>query len=224
MLCEQIADLEVVRAFDKPEIFLVEMPKLDFDLCILDIEMPRLNGLQLANLLPDKFIIFTTAYKEYASEAYDLNAIDYVRKPIQKDRLQQAINKVKSRLESVNVGLEKEKNFVSLNTDQGKALLYFDQIAYFRVSEADSRDKIAFFMDKTSLLLKNISFEKLQDLLPEQDFARINKKELIALRIVRGFSFDEIVSQIETEKGKFLSFNLSEVYRNEFLRKIGQGI
>ncbi|MGB6092555.1 MAG: response regulator [Moheibacter sp.] len=54
MLCEQIPDLEVVRAFDNPVKFLEEVKNLDFDFCILDIEMPEMNGLQIANLLNGK--------------------------------------------------------------------------------------------------------------------------------------------------------------------------
>jgi len=85
MLCEQLPELEVVKAFNNPKLFLAEVPNVDFDLCILDIEMPEMNGLQVANLLNGKPVIFTTAYKEYASEAFDINAIDYVSKPIKKN-------------------------------------------------------------------------------------------------------------------------------------------
>ena len=82
LLCEQIPELEVVRAFNDPEVFLKEFSKLNFDLCILDIEMPGTNGIQVAALLKGKPVIFTTAYKDYAINAFDLDAIDYVLKPI----------------------------------------------------------------------------------------------------------------------------------------------
>lgn len=72
MLCEQIPELEVVKAFNRTDLFLSEIDKIDFDLCILDIEMPRMNGVEIARLLKDKLIIFTTAHKEYAAEAFDL--------------------------------------------------------------------------------------------------------------------------------------------------------
>ena len=93
MLCEQIPELEVVRAFNHPQKLLQAIPNLEFDLCILDIEMPDLNGLQVANLLNGKPVIFATAFDEHAADAFDLNAIDYVRKPLSLDRLQQAVEK-----------------------------------------------------------------------------------------------------------------------------------
>ena len=71
MLCEQIDDIEVVKAFVDPELFINELDNLEFDFCILDIEMPKINGLQVANLLQNKPFIFATAYKEYATDAFD---------------------------------------------------------------------------------------------------------------------------------------------------------
>ena len=93
LLCEQIEGIEVVKAFNNPKIFLQEIDDIDCDLCILDIEMQGMNGLQAAGLIKHKKIIFTTAYKEYAAEAFDLDVVDYVRKPIKKERLQQAFEK-----------------------------------------------------------------------------------------------------------------------------------
>ncbi|NCU02702.1 MAG: response regulator transcription factor [Chitinophagaceae bacterium] len=216
LLCEQLPELEVVKAFNNPELFLNELPKLDFDLCILDIEMPGINGLQVANLLNGKPVIFITAYKEYAAEAFDLDAIDYVRKPVKKERLQQAVAKARERL----ANKEQNKKFIQLNTDKGKALVFFDQLCYIRTSEIDSRDKIAELFDRTVITLKNISFEKLQQLLPENNFVRINKKELISLHTIQLFSFDEITTNIPDASGGNLKLSLSEVYRNSFLQKV----
>lgn len=216
MLCEQIPELEVVKAFNNPKLFLAELPKLDFDLCIIDIEMPEMNGLQVANLLNGKPVIFTTAYKEYAAEAFDIDAIDYVRKPVKKERLQQAVSKAFNQLS----GKSPKKHFIQLNTDKGKALVFFDQLCYVKIAESDSRDKVAILSDGSSLVLKNISFEKLQALLPSNSFCRVNKKELISLNIVQVFSFDEITTTLKDDFGKSLKITLSESYRNDFLKKV----
>lgn len=216
MLCEQLPELEVVKAFNNPEAFLVGLPKLDFDICFLDIEMPRMNGLQVANLLNGKPVIFITAYKEYAAEAFDLNAIDYIRKPVRKERLQQAVRKAIQILNNKSA----EKLFVQLNTDKGKALIFFDQLGYLKSSDQDSRDKMAFLADGTSLTLKNISFEKLLEILPPMGFCRINKKEIISIRSVKLFSSDEITANISQGPGGILKLTLSEVYRNDFIRKL----
>jgi DNA-binding LytR/AlgR family response regulator len=217
MLCEQLPELEVVKAFNNPLTFLEEVPGLDFDLCILDIEMPEMNGLQVAELLTGKAIIFTTAYKEYAAEAFDLNAIDYVRKPVKRERLQQAVQKVKERLQSQAVP---PKKFVQLNTDKGKALVYFEQIGYIETSAIDPRDKTLHLTDGNLLTIKNLSFEKIMESLPPADFCRINKKEVLALKQVQAFSFDEITTKLKNREGSTIRLSLSSVYRSEFIQKV----
>ncbi len=216
MLCEQIPELEVVKAFNNPDTFLKELSSLEFDLCILDIEMPGMDGLSIANLLGDKPVIFTTAYKEYAAEAFDLNAIDYIRKPVTKERLQTAINKALNRIGQSNL----TKNFIQINTNKGKTLLFFNQVAYIIASEMDSRDKIAHLLDGKTLVLKNISLEKLLQHLPEPDFCQVNKKVVIALHSVQFFSHDEITTNIIQSSGKPLVITLGDVYREDFLQKV----
>ena len=218
MLCEQIPELEVVKAFNNPEIFLSEIPHLDFDFCILDIEMPQMDGLQVANLLNGKPVIFTTAYKEYAAEAFDLDAIDYVRKPVKMERLQQAVQKVIQRLSKSSPNI----SFMQLNTDKGKAIIHFDQLLYIKSADLDSRDKIAYLSDGRNLTLKNIAFEKLQDILPHAEFCRVNKKELIAMKAVQVFSFDEVtITVFNADKiEKELTLTLGEVYKNDFIKRV----
>jgi len=216
MLCEQIPELEVIKAFNRPDVFLEESVHLEFDLCIMDIEMPQINGIQLAELLNGKFIIFTTAHKEYAAEAFDLDVVDFVRKPIQLERLQKAVQKtIKQLSDTKNV-----RKYIHLNTNKGKSLILFDQLCYIRSSAIDSRDKDAMLKDGSKICLKNISFGKLQTVLPQKNFCRINKHEMIAIDIVQHFSFDQITSTIPGEQNKPQMFYLSEVYRNTFLEKV----
>lgn len=217
MLCEQIPELEVVKAFNSSKTFLEETHSLDFDICILDIEMPEMSGLQVAELLKGKPVIFTTAYKEYAVDAFDLNAIDYVLKPIKRERLQLAVQKAISAL-GHSVITEKCGQF---NSEKGKVLLYFNRVKYIKVSETDSRDKTVYLNDNKTLVLKNISFEELLKSLPPDQFCRINKKEVIALRIVQYFSHNEIITDL-IEAGKPLAFTLTEVYRVNFMNRVSR--
>ncbi len=214
LLCEQIPELEVVKAFNNSAIFLNEIQELNFDLCILDIEMPGINGLEVAKLLNGKPVIFTTAHIEYAADAFDLDAIDYVRKPVMKDRLRQAVIKVIQR----SLSSETEKKFIQLNTEKGKALVYFDQLIYIRTSDIDSRDKYALLLNNKGLLLKNISFDKLDKLLPCGKFCRVNKQEIIALHHVKYYTQNGITTSVELPDGKPLILTLGENYRTHFIR------
>jgi DNA-binding LytR/AlgR family response regulator len=216
LLCEQMPELEVIKAFNDPEVFLKEFDSLDSDLCILDIEMPGISGIQLAALLKGKPVIFTTAYRDYATDAFDLDAIDYVIKPVKPERLQQAVNKAILRINPEN----RTTKHLRLNTDKGTALIDISQLVYVRTSEIDSRDKIALLSNGTILQLKNISFEKLISLLPSAGFCRVNKKELIQMSTVLFFSNDQITTDIYFQSEKALIMTLGETYRNSFISKI----
>lgn len=212
MLCEQIPGLEVVKAFNEPVALLQEYKELIFDFCILDIEMPEFNGFDMAKVLKEYPIVFSTAYKQYASDAFDINAVDYMRKPISLQRLQQAIMKVEQVLNSQPEMI----SFAQFNTNKGKAILYFEQINYIQIAEVDSRDKKVYLSDGSLVLLKNISFDKLLGILPAPDFIRINKKEIIATKIVKFFSADEVTSNLLDEQHLPLLFNLGESYKKVF--------
>jgi DNA-binding LytR/AlgR family response regulator len=215
MLCEQIPELEVVKAFNNPDVFLSEIPELEFDLCILDIEMPKISGIEVANLLQGKLIIFATAYKEFALEAFELDAVDYLQKPIKKERLQMALQKALKRSLQENP----IKKFVQLQADKGKILMYFDKINYIKTASIDSRDKEVLLDEGSTVILKNISFEKLLELLPTSDFCRINKHEIIKLGIVQFFSSDQITTNC-IFKGKNLTLTLGNSFKKDFLSKL----
>lgn len=216
IICEQIPELEVVKAYNDPDVFLSELTNLDFDLCIMDIEMPKLNGIELARMLTGKQVIFATAYKEYAADAFDLDAVDFVTKPIKLERLQKAVQKAIKRTNNT----QSPGKFIQLNTNKGKTLLYYDKICFIKSSMIDSRDKNVLLRDGVKIVLKNISFEKLQELLPQNKFCRVNKQELIAVNIVQFFSHDQITSNIIDEPGKRMVFILTEVFRKSFLEKV----
>jgi len=217
MLCEQIPGLEVVKAFNDPIKLMQASTDLDFDLCILDIEMPGLNGLEVAQLLKGKPVIFITAYKEFAAEAFDLDAVDYIRKPIQKDRLEKAITKAERLIEKGKA----EKQFMQLNTNKGKALIAFDQLLLITSAEKDKRDKLAYLENGHQITLKNISFEQLLAMLPEDNFCRISKKDIIALKAVRFFTHQEITTLVLPEnEEKELVLTIGDNFRKDFMDKV----
>lgn len=212
LLCEQINGVEVVKAYNNAEKFIQEKDELDFDVCVSDIEMPSINGLQIANLLSDKHIVFTTAYRDFAVEAFDLEVIDYITKPVQKDRLEKAFRKI----EKLTKEAKQVSEYITLNSEKGKSIINTNDVFYITVSDVDSRDKIIHFKDETTLLVKNNSFEKLKEILPTGKFSRINKREIIAMNSVNYYSHDEIVSKILID-GKPKTFTIGINFRNEFL-------
>ena len=214
LLCGEL-NVEVVKAFNNPKVFLQEIDNIDCDLCILDIEMPGTNGLQVAELIKNKKIIFTTAYKEYAAEAFDLDVVDYVRKPIKKERLQQAFEKVEKLIS------EQQKNsFFEWNTNLGKTVIFTNEIVYIKTSEIDSRDKDIKLKNNSELILKNLSFKHLSELLPQKHFVQINKKEMINVQHVKIFSSSEIILDTISNDGNPLKLSVSDVFKDQVSEKL----
>lgn len=216
MLCEQIPEVEIVKTFNNPEKLLAEIPDLEFDLLISDIEMPGMDGLHLAEMIQNKLVIFCTAYKDYAAEAFNIDAIDYITKPVKLERLQKAVSKAFERFNKP----ETAKKFIQLNTDKGKTLLYFNQIQYIKTAVSDSRDKTVLLIDGTFLNLKNVKFDALLKELPEADFCRINKKEIVAVKAIKFFNHNEIVLHHLEKNAKNSTLILSETYRSDFLKRV----
>ena len=216
LLCEQIPNVEVVKVFNDPIKFIDQSKNIAFDFCILDIEMPQLNGLEVAQLLGNKPVIFSTAYKDYAADAFDLSAIDYIRKPIQLDRLKKAVTRVEKAIGDNTA----RKDFFHANTNKGRAVLFFDQILHITTAEKDKRDKLLRLEGNEILTLKNISLDQLMELLPEEKFSKVNKKDIIALKIVKYFAHSEIVTTLISSTGQNILLSLGESFKDDFVRKV----
>lgn len=209
-----MAELEIVKVFHSPEKLLEKTSSIDFDLCITDIEMPGMDGLTLASRLQNKLVIFTTAYKEYASEAFNIDAVDYITKPVTKERLHKAVLKAFE----IHKNTIQNASFLSLNTDKGKGIVYINQLVHIKSAEHDSRDKEALLTDGSILILKNINFESLLEQIPKTSFCRVNKKEIIAIKQVKHYTHNEITLKQQRKNGNFISVLLSETYRSAFMK------
>ena len=109
---EEVADLlektncmEVKRKYQNPIIALSEFAEINPDVAFVDVDMPEIDGTTLAakfiEINPSVLIVFITAWKQYAAEAFDLNAVDYIVKPIRIDRFNQMIEKIKAKASSI---------------------------------------------------------------------------------------------------------------------------
>jgi two-component system LytT family response regulator len=97
-------NIEVIRTFTTAKDLLLEGPTLDFQVAFLDIEMPEMNGIEVAQLLKtwDKniCIIFVTAYRDYVVQAVDVQPFEYLLKPISKTHLEKTINKIEEKFQT----------------------------------------------------------------------------------------------------------------------------
>ena len=191
------------------------------DLIFLDINMPKLSGISFPKLLQNPpLIIFTTAYSEYALESYELKAVDYLLKPIQFDRLLQAIMKVKNVLNQHSGGPPANTEAATDMSEQTifiKSGSEFHQLSIKNIKYIESDGNYVTFHTGGRPILARYKLSEVLGLLPPHQFVRIHRSFVVALK------------QIETVKSHCVVIDkhevpLSSTYREGFFEIINSKI
>lgn len=187
------------------------------DLIFLDIQMPEMTGLDFLKTLknPPK-VIFTTAYREYAIQAFDLDVIDYLLKPISFDRFMQAVNKYfESVPQEVITGdpANKEKDdFFYIRAEKKNVKVRYDEINYI-----ESIKDYVKIVCKTKTVISKIMIGQLIELLPESLFLRIHRSYVVYIPNIEAFSSISVeVPGMEIPIGRH--------YKNETLKTLTHNI
>jgi len=152
----------------------------DIDILFLDINMPVIDGISFAKTLKGKTeIIFTTAYKEFAVDAFDLHACDYLLKPFSFDRFIMAVDKALENLEvrpasPGDAAVEKQDAFVFVKAEGKIYKIQHDDLLY-----AEAQGNYTRIVTSRSTLLPKMPFSKFEELLPKSVFMRIHRSFLI---------------------------------------------
>ncbi len=170
------------------------------DLVFLDINMPEVSGLSFAKLVQkDIQIVFTTAHREYAVEGFELQAVDYLLKPISFERLLQAIHKCSGNLEKTQhivkpLDLEKATNpFVFIRADRKMIKIDFDELVY--VESLSDYIKIH-TQSETHVTRETIS--NFESKLPPDRFLRIHRSFIVAASAIKAYTAEHIEIENET--------------------------
>jgi two-component system LytT family response regulator len=164
------------------------------DFIFLDIEMPLLNGFDLLSQFETLFfeVIFTTAYDSYAIKAIKYSALDYLLKPIDKEDLASAIEKIKSKRSSISklqvqmasaINNRQVPDTIALPTSEGLTFASVNDIVYCIADGGYTRMVMA---DKNSLLLSK-TLHDVEELLGEYNFFRIHNSTLVNLKQVKKY-------------------------------------
>lgn len=178
-LLAEFPEVEIVEECDSAQSAIVAVDKLKPDVVFLDIHMPGKDGfgvLEELDYMPH--VVFITAYDEYAIKAFDVNALDYLLKPIENDRLKAAIEKVKAEL--VEPVLESDK--LGMNNQvfvKDGDRCWFVNLSDVPMFESEGNYVRVYFNDNKPLILKSLN--NLANKLDENVFFRANRKFIINL-------------------------------------------
>lgn len=159
----------------------------DTHLAFVDINMPQISGIDLIKSLknPPQFI-FTTAYREYAVTAFEINAVDYLVKPFAFDRFLQAINKAANILNLANKENQpQEKDFIIVKSDNRHIKININSIIYI-----EAYREYVKIHTTDSIVLSLLSMKTILEMLPKVQFFRIHRSYIISLKhldYVQGF-------------------------------------
>ena len=190
------------------------------DFIFLDIHMPQLSGLELLGTLvkPPK-VIFTTAFSDYALQSYELNAIDYLLKPIKFERFVKAVNKAIPKKEAVvsDSLIPASKNPVAFD----EAFLYFRserkmvKVVLKDILYVESLKDYVKIVTLHELVITKHSMAALEAMLPGELFLRVHRSYMVSLDKIRSFSPGHIqLASCEVPIGK--------LYQREVMKKLNQ--
>jgi DNA-binding LytR/AlgR family response regulator len=217
---EKMPELTLVRkcsnALEANEVLKTE----DVDLMFLDIQMPQLTGIDFLKTLskPPK-VIFTTAYANYAIEGFELNALDYLLKPISLDRFMKAVNKAVEQIEllrkdtsvSNSVGNssagEEHLDYIFVKADKKLVKVNYNEIIYIE----GLKDYVIIRMD-TQRVVTLQTMKSLEDKLPPNRFKRIHRSYIINIDRINAI-VGNMVEVLEKNQPKHLP--VGKNYRDE---------
>ncbi len=206
------------------------------NLLFLDIQMPDLNGMELAHMIPETTrIIFTTAFKEYAFESYEVSALDFLLKPIRYNKFLAAVEKAKewftvyslqftgdlqanssepSELSSVNrkPSTVNQSSTIFLKVDGEYRQVALDKIIYV----CGMKDYVMFYREgERKALITHLTMKAVEEMLPQQLFMRVNRSYIVALDKIRKVDRNDCI-YIGEEGTSAEIIRVTEAYRETF--------
>lgn len=214
-------ELELLGSFTDSVEAIKAIKEQEPHLLFLDIQMPDLNGMELAHMIPSETrVIFTTAFKEYAFESYEVKALDFLLKPIRYNKFIAAIDKAREWFTAhwgqspassdLIVGAAPSVKSVFLKVDGEYRQVALSQILYV----CGMKDYVMFYLeDVRKPLITHLTMKSVEDMLPTQQFMRVNRSYIVALdkicKVDRNdciYIGDEIIHVTDAFKDAFNQF------------------
>ena len=208
--CQKISLISLKATFREPLKAIEFLNREKVDLIFLDINMPDISGMQLLQTLsPRPLIIFTTAYSQYAVESYDLNALDYLLKPVTFERFLLAINKAAAALSSKNTTGMDEDAAIFIKSGPQTYRVKVSEILYL---EKNGNYITVHLKDGNILIRENMG--DIFDLIPTADFIRVHKSYVVGIRHISMIEVHQLI--VNGEK-----IPIGSTYRDSLRDRLG---
>ncbi|MCD9853508.1 LytTR family DNA-binding domain-containing protein [Epilithonimonas sp. JDS] len=174
----KVEGINLEKTFHKQSDAEKYLRKFPVDLIFMDIQMPNKNGLDFyKSLSQDVKVIFTTAFSEYAVDAFDVNAIDYLVKPFSFDRFQKAVEKL-----ALKSSTELQSQHLLIRADYKLHKIEFEDIKLIEGLD----DYIQIHLKNASKITARSSMKNIVAKLPEKDFIRVHRSYILPIKAIKG--------------------------------------
>jgi DNA-binding LytR/AlgR family response regulator len=208
-LCEKSETVNLQKTFTQPNEALKHLRKFPADLIFCDIHMPAMTGISLVkSLQQNTMVIFTTAFSEYAAVSYELNAIDYLLKPINQKRFKQAITKAQEYFDYINRKGEGADKYIFIRADFSLAKIPLADILYIE----GSADYLKIHIKDRKTIMARMPMKDIMKKLPSIDFIRVHRSFILPF------------NKIEAVRGTTIfigdkEFPIGRTYTDEFFNR-----
>lgn len=208
-LCDKSESVDLQKTFTQPNKALKHLRKFPVDLIFCDIQMPSMTGINLVKLLPQNtMVVFTTAFCEYAAISYELNAIDYLLKPINQKRFTQSINKAHEYFDYINKKDQSAVKNIFVRADFSLVKIPLADILYIE----GLADYLKIYIKDRKTILARMTMKEMINKLPSNDFIRVHRSFILPF------------SKIEAVRGKNIfvgdkKFPIGRTYTDEFFNR-----
>jgi DNA-binding LytR/AlgR family response regulator len=211
--CDQVPSLHLLGAYTDPLDGLSYIRAMQPDLLFLDIRMPDISGIDLAKALKkDALIIFTTAYREYAVEGFELDVVDYLLKPFDFQRFLTACTKAEERFEMSHRKTASEQpspdGILAFRCNYRNIQLPLNDILYI-----EAFDNYVKIITPAKTYMPVMTMKNMANLLPVADFIRVHKSFIIPVARIKSFNHEMVV----TDK---IQIPLGRTFQKDFLEKM----
>jgi DNA-binding LytR/AlgR family response regulator len=177
-LCKEVPFISLTHTFTQVSLAQQHLNSFPVDLIFLDIEMPDKNGLVFLKAIKQNImVVFTTAHSKYAVESYNVNAIDYLLKPVELDRFKMACNKANDFFEYSNTSISKLQNCLYVRSEYALIKILHSEIRYLETMD----DYIKIHTTDGKIILTLMSMKKILNKLPSNDFIRVHRSFAVSL-------------------------------------------
>lgn len=215
--------LELVGTYTDPVEALSEIASSKPDLVFLDIQMPDMNGLELSRMISEHtMIVFTTAFKEYAFESYEVDAVDYLLKPIRYQKFLEAVARAEKRMVTSQASAEpvpEERESAFFKVDGQFRNINFSDIVYVSSMKDYVMLKLQGEVDK---VVTHLTMKAVEDLLPYGRFMRVHRSYIVALDKITSIDGDgdimlgtDLIPVSESHRKKVEAFLSSRLFASK---------